>query len=192
MKTLYFDCATGISGNMTIGALLEICNGEQYLRDELAKLRVPGYELNVVKRDSHGIDGTYVEVLEANTGLPVDAIYEDSHNRNCSATLEPDHGHAHSYNHEHESDSDHNYGGHNHEHEHVHEHSFEHHSYNHHNHKHGHAHDHSHNHVHRIYGDIRQIIDSSGITEASKVLSKSMFHKVAVAEAQRRPCTASR
>lgn len=183
MKTLYFDCATGISGNMTIGALLEICNGEQYLRDELAKLRVPGYELNVVKRDSHGIDGTYVEVLEANTGLPVDAIYEDSHNRNCSATLEPDHGHAHSYNHEHESDSDHNYGGHNHEHEHVHEHSFEHHSYNHHNHKHGHAHDHSHNHVHRTYGDIRQIIDSSGITEAAKALSKSMFHKVAVAEA---------
>ena len=183
MKTLYFDCATGISGNMTIGALLEICNGEQYLRDELAKLRVSGYELNVVKRDSHGIDGTYVEVLEANTGLPVDAIYEDSHNRNCSATLEPDHGHAHSYNHEHESDSDHNYGGHNHEHEHVHEHSFEHHSYNHHNHKHGHAHDHSHNHVHRTYGDIRQIIDSSGITEAAKALSKSMFHKVAVAEA---------
>lgn len=183
MKTLYFDCATGISGNMTIGALLEICNGEQYLRDELAKLRVSGYELNVVKRDSHGIDGTYVEVLEANTGLPVDAIYEDSHNRNCSATLEPDHGHAHSYNHEHESDSDHNYGGHNHEHEHVHEHSFEHHSYNHHNHKHGHAHDHSHNHVHRTYGDIRQIIDSSGITEAAKALSKSIFHKVAVAEA---------
>lgn len=183
MKTLYFDCATGISGNMTIGALLEICNGEQYLRDELAKLRVSGYELNVVKRDSHGIDGTYVEVLEANTGLPVDAIYEDSHNRNCSATLEPDHGHAHSYNHEHESDSDHNYGGHNHEHEHVHEHSFEHHSYNHHNHKHGHAHDHSQNHVHRTYGDIRQIIDSSGITEAAKALSKSMFHKVAVAEA---------
>ena len=183
MKTLYFDCATGISGNMTIGALLEICNGEQYLRDELAKLRVSGYELNVVKRDSHGIDGTYVEVLEANTGLPVDAIYEDSHNRNCSATLEPDHGHAHSYNHEHESDSDHNYGGHNHEHEHVHEHSFEHHSYNHHNHKHGHAHDHSHNHDHRTYGDIRQIIDSSGITEAAKALSKSIFHKVAVAEA---------
>ena len=51
MKILYFDCATGISGNMAIGALLEICDGEQYLRDELAKLGVPGYQLNVIKRD---------------------------------------------------------------------------------------------------------------------------------------------
>ena len=28
MKTLYFDCSSGISGNMTLGALLEIVGDE--------------------------------------------------------------------------------------------------------------------------------------------------------------------
>lgn len=28
MKTLYFDCSSGISGNMTLGALIEIVGNE--------------------------------------------------------------------------------------------------------------------------------------------------------------------
>ena len=31
MKTLYFDCSSGISGNMTLGALLEIVGAGQGL-----------------------------------------------------------------------------------------------------------------------------------------------------------------
>ena len=164
MKMLYFDCATGISGNMAIGALLEICDGEQYLRDELAKLGVPGYQLNVIKRDSHGIDGTYVEVLEANTGIPVDAIHDGNKNVGSSATLRLHHGHTHS--HHHVLDS-----------------SPEHHSLDKHCDNHQDDHDNNHNHVHRTYADIKQIIEGSGITEASKELSRSMFQKVAAAEA---------
>ena len=30
MKTLYFDCSSGISGNMILGALLEIVGDENY------------------------------------------------------------------------------------------------------------------------------------------------------------------
>ena len=30
MKILYFDCSSGISGNMTLGALLEIVGDEEY------------------------------------------------------------------------------------------------------------------------------------------------------------------
>ena len=37
MKTLYFDCSSGISGNMTLGALLEIEGNENYLIEELKK-----------------------------------------------------------------------------------------------------------------------------------------------------------
>ncbi|WP_455052604.1 nickel pincer cofactor biosynthesis protein LarC [Mogibacterium sp.] len=165
MKILYFDCATGISGNMAIGALLEVCNGEQYLRNELAKLGVPGYELNVIKRESHGIDGTYVEVLEASTGIPVDTIHDGNTNACSSATLGLHHGHTHS--HHHELDS-----------------SPEHHSLDNHCHNHQDDNDNNHNHVHRTYADIKQIIERSGITEDAKNLSKSMFHKVAVAEAK--------
>ena len=177
MKILYFDCATGISGNMAIGALLEICDGEQYLRDELAKLGVPGYQLNVIKRDSHGIDGTYVEVLEANTGIPVDAIHDGNKNVGSSATLGLHHGHTHSHHHELDSSPEHHSHGHYHDHEH--DHSLDNHCHNHQD-----DNDNNHNHVHRTYADIKQIIERSGITEDAKNLSKSMFHKVAVAEAK--------
>ena len=176
MKILYFDCATGISGNMAIGALLEICDGEQYLRDELAKLGVPGYQLNVIKRDSHGIDGTYVEVLEANTGIPVDAIHDGNKNVGSSATLGLHHGHTHSHHHELDSSPEHHSHGHYHDHEH--DHSLDNHCHNHQD-----DNDNNHNHVHRTYADIKQIIEGSGITEAAKELSRSIFQKVAAAEA---------
>ena len=178
MKIIYFDCATGISGNMAIGALLEICDGEQYLRDELAKLGVPGYQLNVIKRDSHGIDGTYVEVLEANTGIPVDAIHDGNKNIGSSATLGLHHGHTHSHHHELDSSPEHHSHGHYHDHEH--DHSLDNHC---HNHQDDNDNNHNHNHVHRTYADIKQIIEGSGITEAAKELSRSMFQKVAAAEA---------
>lgn len=178
MKILYFDCATGISGNMAIGALLEICDGEQYLRDELAKLGVPGYQLNVIKRDSHGIDGTYVEVLEANTGIPVDAIHDGNKHVGSSATLGLHHGHTHSHHHELDSSPEHHSHGHYHDHEH--DHSLDNHC---HNHQDDNDNNHNHNHVHRTYADIKQIIEGSGITEAAKELSRSMFQKVAAAEA---------
>lgn len=178
MKILYFDCATGISGNMAIGALLEICDGEQYLRDELAKLGVPGYQLNVIKRDSHGIDGTYVEVLEANTGIPVDAIHDGNKNVGSSATLGLHHGHTHSHHHELDSSPEHHSHGHYHDHEH--DHSLDNHC---HNHQDDNDNNHNHNHVHRTYADIKQIVEGSGITEAAKELSRSMFQKVAAAEA---------
>ena len=176
MKILYFDCATGISGNMAIGALLEICDGEQYLRDELAKLGVPGYQLNVIKRDSHGIDGTYVEVLEANTGIPVDAIHDGNKNVGSSATLGLHQGHTHSHHHELDSSPEHHSHGHYHDHEH--DHSLDNHCHNHQD-----DNDNNHNHVHRTYADIKQIIEGSGITEAAKELSRSMFQKVAASEA---------
>ena len=179
MKILYFDCATGISGNMAIGALLEICDGEQYLRDELAKLEVPGYQLNVIKRDSHGIDGTYVEVLEANTGIPVDAIHDGNKNVGSSATLGLHHGHTHSHHHGLDSSPEHH--SHGHYHDHNHDHSLDNHC---HNHQDDNDNNHNHNYVHRTYADIKQIIEDSGITEDAKNLSKSMFHKVAVAEAK--------
>ena len=178
MKILYFDCATGISGNMAIGALLEICDGEQYLRDELAKLGVPGYQLNVIKRDSHGINGTYVEVLEANTGIPVDAIHDGNTNVGSSATLGLHHGHTHSHHHGLDSSPEHHSHGHHHDHDH--DYSLDNHCD---NHQDDHDNNHNHNHVHRTYADIKQIIEGSGITEAAKKLSRSMFQKVAAAEA---------
>src|SRR5499427_762502 len=45
MRTLYFDCFSGISGDMTIGALLDLGLDLEYLRSELQKLPVAGYRI---------------------------------------------------------------------------------------------------------------------------------------------------
>ena len=63
MKTLYFDCSSGISGNMALGALLEIVGDENYLLEELKKLNVDGYKIEISKKEKNGITGTYVDVI---------------------------------------------------------------------------------------------------------------------------------
>ena len=63
MKTLYFDCSSGISGNMTLGSLLEIVGDENYLLEELKKLNVDGYKIEISKKVKNGITGTYVDVI---------------------------------------------------------------------------------------------------------------------------------
>ncbi len=62
MRTLYLDCFSGISGNMLLGALLDLGFPEAVLRQELAKLPVNGYELILKKVTKQGIAATYFDV----------------------------------------------------------------------------------------------------------------------------------
>ena len=62
MKVLYFDCSSGISGNMTLGALSELIDDPHYLVNELKKLHVDGYHIHISKEKKNGITGTYVDV----------------------------------------------------------------------------------------------------------------------------------
>ena len=63
MKTLYLDCFSGISGNMVLGALLEITSDNSYLLEELNKLNIVGYKIEISKTQKNGITGTYVDVI---------------------------------------------------------------------------------------------------------------------------------
>lgn len=63
MKALYFDCFSGISGDMTLGALLDLGIDETLFRSELGKLNLEGYELIIKKAVRNGITGTDVTVL---------------------------------------------------------------------------------------------------------------------------------
>src|SRR5215510_9086194 len=63
MKTLYFDCFSGISGDMTIGALLDLGLDLNYLEAELHKLPVEGYELKASRVTRSNISAMKFDVL---------------------------------------------------------------------------------------------------------------------------------
>lgn len=81
MKTLYFDCSSGISGNMTLGALIEIVGDDNYLLNELKKLNVDGYRIEISNKVKNGITGKYVDVI----------LEDDEHEHH----QEHEHQHAH-------------------------------------------------------------------------------------------------
>ncbi|HLM57361.1 MAG TPA: nickel pincer cofactor biosynthesis protein LarC [Pyrinomonadaceae bacterium] len=58
MRTLYFDCFAGISGDMTLGALVAAGADPRELNERLAGLGVEGWELTFEKVDRSGIGAT--------------------------------------------------------------------------------------------------------------------------------------
>jgi len=62
MKIAYFDCFSGISGDMTLGVLIDLGIDPELLKSELAKLKLDGYELSFAKVKKHGITGTKANV----------------------------------------------------------------------------------------------------------------------------------
>ncbi|MGE3536548.1 MAG: nickel pincer cofactor biosynthesis protein LarC [Candidatus Tectimicrobiota bacterium] len=63
MRMAYFDCFAGISGDMTLGALVDAGVELAWLRDELAKLPVSGYSLEAQTVKRGGFRATKVHVL---------------------------------------------------------------------------------------------------------------------------------
>jgi uncharacterized protein (TIGR00299 family) protein len=62
MKLAYFDCFSGISGDMTLGALVDAGCEVEHLRSELRGLQVPGWKLTAEKVWKNGMAATYVKV----------------------------------------------------------------------------------------------------------------------------------
>lgn len=62
MKILYFDTFAGISGDMTVGALLALGLPLERLRNELAHLALGGYSIAASPHDAHGISAVKFDV----------------------------------------------------------------------------------------------------------------------------------
>ncbi len=89
MSTLYFDCFSGVSGDMVIGALIDAGGDPDHLLNELKKLTMEDeYELNFSKVVKNGITSTKFDVL----------LTSEEHNHDHS------HSHDHSHNHDHSHD----------------------------------------------------------------------------------------
>src|SRR5215470_3227282 len=90
MRTLYFDCFSGISGDMTIGALLDLGLDIDYLKSELHKLPVDGYEVKASRVTRSNISAIKFDVSVAG---------EEDH-------VHHHHGHKHPHSHFHRKASE--------------------------------------------------------------------------------------
>ena len=155
MKILYFDCFSGISGDMTMGALLDAGGDAEALKRDLAKLNLgDAFHLHIQKKLKNGVMSTHVDVA-------TDHVHGD-------------HEHDHDHEHEHHHDHDHDEHDHDHDHEHDHEHD----------HDHDHDHGHTHEHVHRGLSDVTAVIEQSGLEPEVKETAKKIFRTLAEAEAK--------
>ena len=153
---LYFEMYSGIAGDMTIGALLDLGASKEKLIEGIKSLNLTGYELVFERVKKNGIDA-----------YNFDVILEDH-----------DHHHNHHHEHKHNHEDHHE---HNHNHEHHHEHSHEDHG---HEHNHDHHHDHHHDHVHRNIESITEIINSSPLNDTIKKNALGIFDIIGDAEAK--------
>jgi uncharacterized protein (TIGR00299 family) protein len=62
MNLAYFDCFSGISGDMTLGALIDAGCDIGHLRKELQALQVPGWEISAEKVWKNGMAATFAKV----------------------------------------------------------------------------------------------------------------------------------
>lgn len=78
MKIAYFDCFSGISGDMILGALIDAGLDIQEIESELAKLKISGYKLKTQRVVKKGISGTkfIVEIIEQNIERKLKDIVE--------------------------------------------------------------------------------------------------------------------
>ncbi|MBE0544060.1 MAG: nickel pincer cofactor biosynthesis protein LarC [Verrucomicrobia bacterium] len=158
MKTLYLDIFSGISGDMFIGALIDLGVDAHKLERELAKLKLDGYHLHIGRQERQGIAGVKFDVHL-----------------------------AHEHEHDHDQHHPHHYPAPEHErcdggegcHQHLHEHGGHEHSHGQHEHEHEHEHHHDDS---RNFAEIKKLIGKSKLSPWVKKKAVAVFQRIAEAE----------
>lgn len=161
-KILYLECYSGISGDMTVAALLDLGADKEALDRVLASLPVEGFETKISRVKKSGIDACDFDVI-------LDAKI-DGHDHD----MEYLHGHDHAAEHNH----DHDDRMHDHMHDRTHDHMHDH------THSPKGEHIHGQGHHHRSMREIRQIIAAADMTENARKISLDIFEILAQAEAK--------
>ena len=162
MKTLYLECYSGISGDMTVAALLDLGADEQVLRHALASLPVQGFDIKISRVKKSGLDVCDFDVL-------LDEKHEN-HDHDMAYLHGEDHvEHVHTHTHG---------GG-----EHMHEHEGHVDNHKEHNHVHG-DYDHIHPHTHRGMKEICEILTQADLTPRAYETALRIFTVLGEAEAK--------
>ncbi len=177
-RILYFDAAAGVSGDMFVGALLDLGANLDVVRSHVAALGVPGIELRARKVKNHGIAGTKFDVLDPESGRPVDAL-EALHGHGEHGHVHGHHGHhahEHALDHAQHHVHAHDHHGHTHAHDHEHHHPHAHgqgrHHHEHHHDDHDHHHDHDHGYAHH-HGHAGHHGEHRGLREIRRLIRDS-------------------
>jgi hypothetical protein len=89
VKILYYDCFAGISGDMNLGAMIDLGVDPEYLREELRKLEIGSYEIQVKRDQRRGIFGMKVDViLPSGEGVPAAHDHEHRSFKDIAGLLE--------------------------------------------------------------------------------------------------------
>ena len=98
-KTLYLECYSGISGDMTVGALLDLGADQRLLEEQLRSLPVSGFEIEISRVKKSGLDACDFHVVldkeHENHDHDNEYLYGHGHNH------EHHHHHAHTHDHIH-------------------------------------------------------------------------------------------
>jgi pyridinium-3,5-bisthiocarboxylic acid mononucleotide nickel chelatase len=167
---LYLDLVSGISGDMFVGALVDLGVDFQHLKAELGKLSLDDYHLHCERRHKAQIAGVKFDVHLRH--------HHDHAHTHADGTR-----HAHPHEHHQESHQHRAHDTHAHQHPHDPQPAPIHHSHaaepSHPQHEHV---DDSHDHTHRNFADIRQLIQQSRLSEWVKQRAVAVFERIAVAE----------
>ena len=190
MRVLYLDCFSGISGDMTVGALCDLGIKPSAFEWELSKLEIGDFHAHWERKMRQNIEGVKFSIHEGAT---------HTHDQNEEAHHHHEHDeHGHEHGHEHEAHEhvhgpecdhehhDHGHDSHSHEH---HDHGHEHESHPSHAHPHEeHSHeprDHHHHEEHdpeRGFREIRALIQESDLSGFVKKHAIGIFERIAKAE----------
>ncbi len=199
-KILYLECSSGISGDMTVAALLDLGADRQVLTDALASLPLEGYSIEIKDVFKSGIRACDFNVILDHDNHDHDMAYLHDHTHKHSEQHDHPHDHLHLHDEHHDHSHDHLHSHdehHDHPHDHLHSHD-EHHDHSHdHLHSHDEHHDHSHDHLHshdehhghshhhdaRNLDDVIHIINHGRLTDGARSLAIRIFRILAEAEA---------
>lgn len=98
MRAVYLDIFSGISGDMFIGAMIDLGVDVDLLKEELRKLALDGYHITTARRDKSNI-----------VGVKFDVHLTDDEGKDC-ASEDHDHSHGHDHGHTHGHDHSHSHG----------------------------------------------------------------------------------
>lgn len=165
VRIAYLDCFSGISGDMTLAALVDAGASGDKIENELRKLPLSSFHLEWRQVMKKGVRALKMEVIEdALSSSPAFPAIKEL------KVLNTVHGHAHDH-------------GQDHHHDHRHHHGHDHHCHEH-DHTHSHDHDHHHHHEHRRYKEIVHMIEEADFHPRVAARALTIFAKIGEAEAK--------